>query len=158
MKLSPSSLIVVLLIVLSPSFIQAQNTWVGGFEGAESEWNQPENWSEGEVPGLEDHVRIGNVETGSGVYPVINTVIPPVATLLIQDGANLEITTAGVLVIDNPPGSAYGIFLAGELTNAGNIMITANANIPVNGNTANLKNEGMIAFIGSFTGTEVAGN
>ncbi len=134
-----------LFVFLTNTNSIAQNYWLGGFPGQETEWNQPRNWSENRVPDLsQDAIIIPNVSTESGYFPVLKNEVPSIASLEIQSGASLSILKEGKLSIDGIQTFNYGLLLIGDLKNAGFIKIDNTGLSRIEGNIHHLKNEGFV--------------
>ena len=111
------------LILISFSFIDAQNIWIGGFPGDETNWDNPRNWSLNKVPDLDKHVIIPDMSTHGSFYPVIDKEINEIPSLELGSNAKIEITKTGILTIDGSCDFDYGISGKGNLVNNGLIRI-----------------------------------
>jgi hypothetical protein len=125
----------------------AQNTWVGGTPGAETDWEQPSNWSDQRVPDWTDQlVIIANVSTASGHFPIVDTAVPEVPCLQINAGAQLTVTENGHLVINGETTHNYGLLNIGRLYNAGQLTIEATALAPLADRSNLIENYGAIVI------------
>ncbi len=102
----------------------AQNTWIGGFPGRETDWNIAANWSLNSVPDEWDNVWIPNTSTTTFVYPVITTNAGTVASITMGFDAYLTLAGNGMIGIENEDQSSnIAIYKEGilqnHLTNAG---------------------------------------
>lgn len=124
-----------------------QNTWVGGTIGAETDWNNPKNWSLNHVPDWTDEVVIiKNVNAQSAYYPVITNKVPNIPFLNIEGGAKVTIEKGGILAINGVSTHNYGILMTGQLYNNGQVIVQETALAPVSGNLNNLYNVGYLAI------------
>ena len=103
--------------------ISAQNYWMGGAPGNETNWNYAKNWSQNRIPDWTENVIIPDVSTHSGFFPVISQVIEAVPHVEIQSNAVLTVLPWGRLVIDGTSTYNSGIFLNGKLIATGTIDI-----------------------------------
>ncbi|MDF1696618.1 MAG: hypothetical protein P1U56_12335 [Saprospiraceae bacterium] len=101
----------------------AQNYWIGGAPGQETNWNYARNWSQNQVPDWTEDVIITNVMTQSGYFPVISEEVQAVPHIEIQSNAMLTILPYGKLVIDGATTYKSGILLNGKLVATGGIAI-----------------------------------
>jgi hypothetical protein len=101
----------------------AQNYWIGGTLGYETNWNTAKNWSQNHVPDNSENVIIPDVSAQSGFFPVISQVIEPIPHIEIQNHAVLTILPWGRLVIDGKSKFKSGIFLNGDLVAMGKLDI-----------------------------------
>lgn len=91
-----------LWVLLFASFTAvAQNTWIGGFPGRETDWNFAANWSMNRIPDEWDNVWIPNTTTTTFVYPVITTNVGTVASITFGYNACLTLAQNGAIYIDN---------------------------------------------------------
>lgn len=102
---------------------QSLNYWVGGQPGAETAWDNPNNWSQHQIPDWTQGVVIPNTESRGNFYPIIKNEIEPIAYLEIRNGAKIKVTSLGKLIIDGDATYNYGIFLVGTIFNAGEIEV-----------------------------------
>ncbi|MEM6965966.1 MAG: hypothetical protein AAF573_14460 [Bacteroidota bacterium] len=126
----------------------AQNSWLGGTPGAETEWNNPKNWSENRVPDWRDDVVIiGNVSSQSGHFPKVTEKTPEISHLRLDGGATLTIEKEGSLIVNGANTHNYGIVNVGTLVNYGFVSIE-NTALPALENLENrIINRGAIALI-----------
>ena len=104
--------------------LSAQNRWVGGTPGTETDWLQPRNWSKNRVPDWTDSVvLIPDVSTQSGFFPVVSTIVPAIPHLFVASGAKLVLKPSGDLTIDGATTYNHGILLYGEIINSGHLTI-----------------------------------
>lgn len=111
------------LILVTISFTQAQNIWIGGFPGDETSWDNHRNWGLNKVPDLDKHVIIPDMSTHGSFYPVVNCKVHEIPSLEIASNAKIEVTKDGVLTIDGSCDFDYGISGNGNIVNNGIIKI-----------------------------------
>ncbi|MCF6366455.1 MAG: T9SS type A sorting domain-containing protein [Bacteroidales bacterium] len=87
-----STLLFLSIIMLNVN-VNAQNYWTGG---SNTDWNNTANWSNSTVPDINTDVIIEGTAT---YFPVINTLGDSCNSLLIRDGASLDIQLGGYLYI-----------------------------------------------------------
>ena len=116
---------IVLIVLVFQSFnsVNAQNIWIGGAPGQETEWNVAKNWSENRVPDWTQDVIIADVSTSSGYFPIIEDEVEPIAHLEIQSNAILTIHPEGKLIVDGISTFNSGITLIGEIEIDGDLDI-----------------------------------
>lgn len=102
-------------LVLSSTILVGQNIWKGGTPGQETSWDVAKNWSKNRVPDWTDDVIIVDVSSCSGVFPVIENEVEPIAHLEIYGNAKLTILRKGKLTIDGISTFDTGILLVGNL-------------------------------------------
>lgn len=114
------NLIIVSLCLIS-TFLTAQDThvWKGGTPGNETNWNEPKNWNNHEVPSEDSYVVIPFHNSGHFSQPEIsNQVI--IAALELQSNAELKVKPSGKLIIDGTYTYSEGISIyGGKLNNYG---------------------------------------
>jgi hypothetical protein len=123
MKNLKMSFTLCLIAFFFASNLSAQNFWIGGTPGNETNWNTAKNWSKNQVPDWTENVIIPNVATLSGFFPVIDQVIEAIPHIEIQSNAVLTVLPYGKLVIDGISTYNSGIFLYGKLIATGEIDI-----------------------------------
>lgn len=134
------------LLVANTAF--AQNSWIGGTPGAETEWNNPKNWSENRVPDWRDDiVIIQNVSSQSGHFPKVTKIAPEINHLKLEGGATLTVEKKGKLVVNGANTYNYGILNVGTLINYGFVSIENTALPPLENLENNIINRGAIALI-----------
>lgn len=135
----------------------AQNIWLGGAPGHETDWMEARNWSKQRVPGWEDNVVIPHLWHDS--YPEISTSVPAVAHLEVEGGARLNITGEGYLPIDGSSANDHGLLLAGKIIIEGALAITNTARESIGGNLNNLdiRESGRLTFDGQLMAYESRG-
>lgn len=127
--------------------IFAQNTWIGGTPGSETDWNNPRNWSLNHVPDNGDLVvLIADVSTQSGFFPVIAQDVPEIAFLNIEGGAKVTILTKGKLVVNGNSTFNHGIQNTGKMYNSGVLVIKNTALSPLAEFNNNIQNTGIFAL------------
>jgi hypothetical protein len=131
MKKSLFSVILILSFSFSLS-AQIAATWKGGKPGRTTDWNCPDNWTQGRVP---DEFTQVIIPFGASYYPVIQSAPAPIDALLIEGGASLTIREGAKLTILCETGIFDGITALGKIWNDG----TLNIGEPVQQNTAFLK-------------------
>jgi len=131
MKKSLFSIILILSFSFSLS-AQTSATWKGGKPGRTTDWNCPDNWTQGRVP---DEFTQVIIPFGANYYPVIQSAPAPIDALLIEGGASLTIENGAKLTILCETGIFDGITALGKIWNDG----TLNIGEPVQQNTAFLK-------------------
>ena len=142
---------ITILLLLNVTFSsQAQNIWQGGTPGAETNWNNPKNWSKNRVPDWSDtYVIIPDVSSQSGQFPEVKNQVPTIASLSVEGGAKLMIRKKGNLTIDGGSTYNFGILNTGKLLNEGKITVHNTALEPLeNPNNPILNKGGAIAFYG----------
>ncbi|MFT6359378.1 MAG: hypothetical protein ACJAYJ_003608 [Saprospiraceae bacterium] len=97
--------------------------WKGGFPGMECDWNLPQNWSNGKVPGWKDLVVISAHFSKNNPFPIISEAVNDIAQLEIKSGAKLTITAFGQLTIDGIFCSSLGLINIGTMMNEGELNI-----------------------------------
>lgn len=119
------NLIVLLIVLITQSLnsVEAQNIWIGGTPGLETNWNIARNWSENRVPDWTEEVIIADVSTISGYFPVIDSEVEPIAHLEVQSNAHLTIKPTGILMVDGISTFNTGITLIGNIYLDGNLEI-----------------------------------
>ncbi|KAA3640130.1 MAG: hypothetical protein DWQ02_02505 [Bacteroidetes bacterium] len=118
------NLIVVILCFVS-SIIVAQDVhvWQGGTPGNETNWDEPKNWSNQEVPSEDSYVVIKLNNTGHYSQPEITGKVV-IASLELQSNATLKIHPAGELLIDGTYTYTEGISMyGGKLNNLGTLEL-----------------------------------
>lgn len=134
-------------ILLINTFCQGQNIWKGGFPGDETNWDNPRNWSENQIPDWADlEVLIPNVESNSGYFPTIKNEVPEINYLNIQSGAQIIIQSTGVLTINGEMTYNHGIQNIGELHNHGKLIVKETALTPFTHPEKNIHNNGMVSI------------
>ena len=133
------------IILATHATLSAQNVWKGGTPGQEQEWNNPKNWSQNRIPGIDDMVLIPNTESRGGFYPVVNGEAGPIYYLEVQGGATLSINQNGRLTIDGMGKYEDAILLIGTIVNHGEIQISADKGQMVAGHPESLLNAGQIS-------------
>lgn len=116
-------------------------TWLGGYSGAEVDWNTPENWSPNTVPTASDTVTIN---AGLDYYPDILDSFT-LTGLTINFGGNLYIEPNGDLTV------------TGAGSNAGTVIMNG-GNLTVNGtftNTGSLEGSGHLTADIANTGGQI---
>ena len=149
-SLKPVFLTIVLTCVsfATVSLATAQNTWIGGTPGAETDWNQARNWSRQHVPDWTDEVVIiPDVSSRSGHAPVIDGDVPPVPSMQINAGATLFISAGGRLTIDGETTYNFGLLLYGHLHNAGQMTIQSTALAPLVEHGTVIDNDGLVIIL-----------
>ena len=131
MKKSLFSIILILSFSFSLS-AQTSATWKGGKPGRTTDWNCPDNWTQGRVP---DEFTQVIIPFGANYYPVIQSAPAPIDALLIEGGASLTIQNGAKLTILCETDIFNGITVLGQIWNDG----TLNIGEPVQQNTAFLK-------------------
>lgn len=135
------------MLLLLMNTTEAQNYWVGGVTGAESDWNHPRNWSKQQVPDWTDQVVIvPDVTTESGHFPVVAEQTTAIPCLQIEGGATVTILGTGRLTIDGTTTYNHGLINTGRLINAGEIVIQDTALAPVAFATEHIHNTGVIVL------------
>lgn len=105
-------------------YASAQNYWIGGTTGAETAWDNPNNWSKNHIPDWTDsEVIIPNVNSRSRFYPIVNSEVPVIPYLVIEDGAKLTIAKTGALYIDGGAIYNHGVYNIGKLINSGTLLV-----------------------------------
>ncbi|MEZ4884877.1 MAG: T9SS type A sorting domain-containing protein [Chitinophagales bacterium] len=74
-----------------PDFI-----WTGGSEPANSDWNDPNNWSTGIIPDYSDEVTIADISPLTN-YPIIDDFVE-IGNLIIEANASVTIANGGELI------------------------------------------------------------
>jgi len=115
--------VLIVLIIQSLNSVEAQNIWIGGTPGHETDWNIAKNWSENRVPDWTEDVIIADVSTISGYFPVIDNEVEPIAHLEIQSNALLTIKPTGILMVDGISTFNSGITLIGNIFLDGQLEI-----------------------------------
>ena len=105
------------------SSITLRTYWMGGIEGAETDWNHPDNWSTREVPSSISDVIIPNVEKDGRPFPVILSSVRTVAHLEICQQARLTLEKGAILSIDGNRTYENGVTIYGSLINKGSLNI-----------------------------------
>ena len=118
----------------------AQSVWVGGTPGRASDWMEPRNWQDQQVPGWEDNVVIPHLWHDN--YPEIGRVVPAIAHLEVEVGARLSITPKGYLPINGGSTSNCGILLIGTIHNQGVVSIINTAEASIDGQPEKLACQG----------------
>ena len=136
------NLIAILSLFQLPA--QAQMVWKGGSPGQETQWNEPDNWSQNRIPAANDLVIIPN--TGGEYDPVIDQPIAPIYFLEIQGGASLHILSTGILVVDGGNSPEDGILLVGDLVNEGYIQLKGSTSPQIAGHPENIYSTGEITY------------
>lgn len=108
-------------------------TWTGA---SSTSWDNPGNWDIPAVPGNGAVVIIGNVDAGSGNYPVTGSSIS-LKSLQVDDGASLKINSNNLSIGENLE-NAGSIDVGGTITVGGDLV-----------NTDTLKAGGTITVAGS---------
>ncbi|MCO6492757.1 MAG: hypothetical protein J5I98_30340 [Phaeodactylibacter sp.] len=114
----------------------AQNTWIGGTPGRETDWLEARNWSKQRVPGWDDNVLIPHLWHSN--YPMVSAAVPPIAHLEVEGGARLSIKTGGQLSVDGNSTYNTGILLIGKIDNSGVLSVAHPAQEAIAGNSGNL--------------------
>ena len=121
----------------------AQNIWKGGTPGAETEWMNPRNWSENEIPDWTDEVVIiPDVSAQTGFFPIIRNTVPEINYLAIEAGAQITIDVKGALTIDGKHTYNYGILNIGNLYNKGHLVVQNTALSPLGTKKNTIHNTG----------------
>ncbi|HQU59798.1 MAG: hypothetical protein KDD02_02835 [Phaeodactylibacter sp.] len=136
---------IVLATTLSLS-LNAQNIWLGGAPGQETEWNNPRNWSAFRAPGPDDLVIIPNTDSRGGFYPVINNKVEPVYFLEVQDNAHLTITQHGELIIDGTGKIEDGLLLLGTIHQTEQIKVVGSSSKMIAWSVKNGKESNVLAY------------
>lgn len=124
----------------------AQNYWKGGTPGAETNWNNPHNWSKNHVPNWTDNVVI-IPNNPSGFYPVISKSLEnDIPYLEIQNDAQITIAEQGSLIINGVSTYNHGIRNIGSLYNYGKIAILETALSPLTESSNKIINDGVLAI------------
>ena len=97
------------------------HTWCGTARGFERDWNHPQNWEEGKVPGPSSLVVIPTLTHHN--YPNINQPVDDITALLIERQAELLISMFGELRVDGQSHRLGGIQNMGELNNFGELHV-----------------------------------
>jgi hypothetical protein len=116
---------ITLLSMLTTTFLFAQEPvyWVGGTPGQKTSWHVARNWSNSRVPDTGTRVIINNPNTGHNAQPVISRPIE-VLSIAIYNGATLQVTENGEILIDGTSDYSNGIQIVGShLINDGNILM-----------------------------------
>lgn len=122
-------IIVILCFVSSVIIAQDVHVWKGGTPGNETNWDEPKNWSNHEVPSEESYVVIKFENTGHYSQPEINGKVV-IASLELQSNARLKINSAGELLIDGTYTYTEGITMyGGKLNNLGKLELN-NIDVP----------------------------
>ncbi len=72
----------------------------GCWLGYSNEWNNPSNWSDGNVPGPSTQVCIPEILMGSH-YPEVFAGNPVIEQLEIEDGANISVPDGVIITVGN---------------------------------------------------------
>ena len=125
----------------------AQNYWKGGTPGAETDWNNPRNWSMNHVPNWADNlVIIPDVSTKSRHYPIIKGKTDDISSLEVQGNAMLIILAKGKLKVNGAYTFNYGIANAGTIVNNGSVFVKNAALGNYDDRNGIVENSGEIAF------------
>lgn len=126
----------------------AQNSWIGGTPGSETEWSNPKNWSENRVPDWSDEsVIIADIRTQSGFFPTISKEVNEIGHLRLEGGAILTIGVNGKLIINGSDTYNFGILNIGSIINYGFVSIKNTGLTPLENIDKNIENKGAFAFI-----------
>ena len=118
--------LIIVLLTLTSSLAFAQNTatWIGGTPGNETNWNEPRNWSNYQMPDEDTHIIIKPLNTGHFAQPVISQP-SEVASIVLYAGASLTIKHQGEVRIDGSQTYTQGILnYGGTLINEGLITLS----------------------------------
>ena len=126
------------LLVLTAATTVAQNTWIGGAPGHETDWMDARNWTRQRVPEWNDNVLIPHLWHHN--YPKVSTNVPAIAHLEVEGGAQLNITSEGHLLIDGRNTHNSGVLLIGNIVNEGSLAINSTALEAIDGKRHNLAN------------------
>ena len=113
------------------STLAAQNYWVGGTPGKESDWNTAKNWSQNRIPDWTQDVIIPDVSTQSGYFPIIDSDVDPIPHLAIYSNAILTILREGKITIDGKTTFNSGLYLVGKIISKGDVVIINTALIEI---------------------------
>ncbi len=105
------------------SSITLRTYWVGGVEGAATDWNHPDNWSTREVPSGISDVIIPNVARDHRPFPVITGEVRTIAHLEICKHAKLSLERGAYLSVEGSRTYENGISIFGTLINQGKVEI-----------------------------------
>lgn len=111
------------MITTPLSNITLRTYWLGGVEGAATDWNHPDNWSTREVPSSISDVIIPNVAKEGRPFPVLRSAVRTIAHLEICKHAELYLTPEASLHIEGSRTYENGISIFGKLVNQGKIEI-----------------------------------
>ncbi len=140
--------ITTILLCFVANAIIAQNSWIGGTPGAESEWSNPKNWSENKVPDWSDEsVIISDVSTQSGFFPIISNEVAEIPHLRLEGNSTLTIAKNGKLIINGSDTYNFGILNVGSVINYGYVSIQNTGLSPLENNAKNIENRGAFAFL-----------
>ncbi len=106
----------------SGTMLTGSNTlvWSGCAGGSNTDWNNPANWDNYQVPTMSDDVQILNISPSTN-YPIIMSTHNQAKSLTISTGASLTIETEADLTLN---GSAtQGIDNQGSINNSGELKI-----------------------------------
>lgn len=138
------------ILCLATNITKAQNSWIGGTPGAETEWSTPKNWSENRVPDWRDEsVIISDVSTQSGFFPIISKEVAEIPHLRLEGNSTLTISKNGILIINGSDTYNFGILNIGRVINYGYISIQDTGLSPLENTEKNIENRGAFAFIDS---------
>lgn len=115
------------MFLISSSLYSETITWKGGTPGDETNWTNPKNWKSNSVPTEISDVVIPNTSTFGNHYPVINSRVQPIGSLLISGGAELHVTETGLLIVDGTGVYNYGVLNLGSITINGEVFIENSA-------------------------------
>lgn len=102
---------------------QNSSTWIGGTPGKETKWNEPKNWDTNRVPDENTHVIIKKTNSGHFAQPIISDQVQ-VAWIEIRQGAALNISASGQLIIDGTDTYSEGISIyGGTIQSTGKIIL-----------------------------------
>ncbi len=141
-------MVLIVLVSICSTSMEAQNIWIGGTIAHESEWNDAKNWSNNRVPDWTEDVIIKDVSSNSGYFPIIDSKVEPIAHFEIQSNAELTIQRNGDLVVDGISTFNIGITLIGNIDLDGDLEIKNTAlNSLENLSGKLLVDKKMIAFL-----------
>ena len=141
------------------------NVWTGC---KSAQWEVPENWALGTVPGFMNLALIPGTSMTTGEQPVLNNPAPSVKALTILENASLKINGGGSLSMADSPEAITEVMSGGllelknnavltavkfenggEIDNAGTLQL---AGLPGN-NAGQFTNDGTLTNKGQITGT-----
>ncbi|MFK8101238.1 MAG: hypothetical protein AB8G15_01885 [Saprospiraceae bacterium] len=105
------------------SSITLRTYWVGGVEGAATDWNHPDNWSTREVPSSISDVIIPNVSKDRHPFPIITGEVRRIAHLEVCKHAKLILERGAYLFVEGSRTYENGISVFGTLINKGKVEI-----------------------------------
>ena len=111
----------------------------GWWKGINTNWNDPLNWCDGNIPTATTDVTIPGAADGITVFPFITTTDPQVRNIIFRPGGSISISAAGVFSIAGTTTMSAG----SSLTNAGMLIINGTTGLqvfPVTGGTISMAN------------------